>query len=66
MLKLTLPLAAAMCVLAVSASAGDAAKGEKTFRKCKACHQIGEGAKNRVGPQLTGVIGRTAGTARRV
>ncbi|SNY92081.1 cytochrome c [Cohaesibacter sp. ES.047] len=37
---------------------GDAAKGEKVFKKCKACHQIGEDAKNRVGPILTGVVGR--------
>ena len=36
-------------------------EGEKVFRKCKSCHQIGEGAKNRSGPQLTGVIGRTFG-----
>ncbi len=35
--------------------------GEKVFRKCKACHQIGEGAKNRVGPRLTGVVGRSVG-----
>lgn len=39
------------------------AKGEKVFKKCKACHQVGEGAKNVVGPVLNGVIGRTAGTA---
>ncbi|MFC2968699.1 c-type cytochrome [Acidimangrovimonas pyrenivorans] len=38
------------------------AKGEKVFKKCKACHMVGEGAKNRVGPELTDVIGRTAGT----
>ncbi|MBT55984.1 MAG: MFS transporter [Mameliella sp.] len=37
------------------------AAGEKLFGKCKACHQIGEGAKNRVGPQLTGVVGRDIG-----
>ena len=36
--------------------------GKKVFRKCKACHQIGDGAKNRSGPQLNGVIGRTMGT----
>ncbi len=36
--------------------------GEKVFNKCKACHQIGEGAKNRSGPILTGVFGRDAGT----
>jgi len=35
---------------------GDADMGKKVFRKCKACHAIGEGAKNKVGPVLTGVI----------
>jgi cytochrome c len=34
-----------------------AAKGEKVFKKCKACHQVGEGAKNKVGPMLNGVVG---------
>lgn len=42
---------------------GDAASGEKVFRKCKACHQIGEGAQAKVGPVLTGILGRTAGTS---
>ncbi|WP_319411138.1 cytochrome c family protein [uncultured Cohaesibacter sp.] len=41
---------------------GDAAKGEKVFKKCKACHQIGEGAENKVGPQLNGVVGRKIGS----
>jgi cytochrome c len=54
-------------VLAVMASGGanaqDAAAGEKVFGVCKMCHQIGEGAKNAVGPALNGVIGRKAGTA---
>ena len=36
--------------------------GEKVFLKCRACHQIGEGAKNAVGPVLNGVVGRKAGT----
>jgi cytochrome c2 len=36
--------------------------GEKVFRKCKACHQIGDGAKNRSGPILTGVTGSVAGS----
>ncbi len=47
----------------VPASAeGDAAAGEKIFNtKCKVCHQIGPGAKNFVGPDLNGVIGRKAG-----
>ncbi|MEX0367219.1 MAG: cytochrome c family protein [Ruegeria sp.] len=38
--------------------AGDTAKGEKVFRKCKACHAVGEGAENKVGPMLNGIIGR--------
>ena len=44
------------------AVAQDAAAGEKVFAKCKICHQIGEGAKNTVGPVLNGVVGRHAGT----
>lgn len=32
--------------------------GEGVFRKCAACHQVGEGAENKVGPVLTGVVGR--------
>jgi cytochrome c len=44
------------------ASAQDAAAGEKVFAVCKACHQIGETAKNAVGPVLNGLIGRPAGT----
>lgn len=30
--------------------------GAKVFKKCKACHQVGEGAKNRTGPILNGVV----------
>ena len=44
------------------ASAQDAAAGEKVFGPCKACHKIGEGATNSIGPVLNGVIGRKAGT----
>jgi cytochrome c len=42
---------------------GDAAEGEKVFKKCKTCHQVGPDAKNRVGPELNGIVGRTAGAA---
>ncbi len=38
------------------------AAGEKAFRQCKSCHMVGEGAQNRVGPQLNGVMGRTVGS----
>ena len=40
---------------------GDAAAGEKTYRKCKACHTLEEGGKNKVGPNLFGLFGATAG-----
>jgi cytochrome c len=56
-------LATVMLAGSVSAAgAQDAALGEKVFLKCKACHQIGEGAKSAVGPVLNGIIGRPAGT----
>ncbi|MBZ6076154.1 c-type cytochrome [Microvirga puerhi] len=45
-----------------AAKTGDPAAGEKIFAQCKACHQIGEGAKNAVGPVLNGIIGRHSGT----
>lgn len=44
------------------AVAQDPENGEQVFRKCKACHRVGEGARNTVGPQLNNVIGRPAGT----
>ncbi len=40
---------------------GDAAAGEKVFRKCKACHAVGEGAENKVGPVLNGIVDRAFG-----
>ncbi len=55
-------LAVAMIVAAPSfAYAGDAAKGEDVFKKCRACHAVGEGAKNKVGPALNGIVGAKAG-----
>lgn len=41
---------------------GDPEKGAVVFKKCKSCHQVGESAKNRVGPQLNGIFGRPAGS----
>lgn len=38
------------------------AAGEGAFRQCKACHQLGEGATNRTGPVLNGMIGRPVGS----
>ena len=39
------------------AIAGDPAAGEKVFNKCKACHAVGEGARNKIGPELNGIVG---------
>ncbi len=44
------------------AQAQDAAAGEKVFAQCRACHQIGETAKNSVGPVLNGLFGRHSGS----
>jgi cytochrome c len=44
------------------ANAQNAAAGEKAFVVCRACHQIGPGAKDAVGPVLNGIVGRAAGT----
>jgi cytochrome c len=44
------------------ASAQDKEAGKKVFAKCTACHSIGPGAKNKVGPELNGLMGRKAGS----
>ena len=67
MKKLTL---SALVVIASSAAASaalaqDVAAGKTSFNKCLACHAIGEGAKNKVGPELNGLDGRKSGTAPR-
>ena len=61
-LSLAASLTVAAAATATAQEAGDAAAGERVFRKCMACHAVGEDAQNKVGPALTGVIGRTAGT----
>jgi cytochrome c len=52
----------ACLALASPAIAADAAKGEMVFKKCMLCHRIGPEATNLIGPVLTGVVGRKAGT----
>ncbi|CUA87919.1 cytochrome c family protein [Chelatococcus daeguensis] len=62
-LKPLLAIAILVTTLSPAAAAGDAKAGERVFLKCRACHQVGEKAKNVVGPELNGLFGRTAGTA---
>ncbi|MEL7256261.1 MAG: c-type cytochrome [Pseudomonadota bacterium] len=50
-------------VLAASVASGETAdvkEGEKIFNKCKGCHEVGQGAKHRIGPHLNGLFGRRA------
>ncbi len=63
LIGLTLAAAAVLALAHPALAAGDIANGAKIFRKCAACHNIGVGARNRVGPELNGVIGRKAATA---
>lgn len=54
------PAAPAAAAPAQTASvSGDPEAGEKAFRKCAACHAVGEGAKNKIGPELNGIVGET-------
>ena len=57
-------LAAAVTTMSTGlASAQDLAAGATAFKKCLACHDIGETAKNKVGPQLNGLDGRASSSA---
>jgi cytochrome c len=62
-----LTLSALVVVTSIATASGalaqDAAAGKTSFNKCLACHAIGEGAKNKVGPELNGIDGRKSGTA---
>jgi cytochrome c len=62
-MRTVIAAAAALTLLSgASAMAQDVAAGERVFAQCRACHQVGETAKNAVGPVLNGLFGRTAGT----
>lgn len=55
-------LVVALTLVGGAAVAQDASNGEEVFKKCRACHQVGDTAKNVVGPHLNGLFGRKAGT----
>lgn len=59
---LALGIVVSALIAAPALAEGDAAAGANVFKKCAACHAVGEGAKNKVGPELNLLIGRVAGT----
>jgi cytochrome c len=61
-MKYLVAVAAVLAISNVAAKAQDAAAGEAVFRQCRACHAIGPGARNLVGPELNGLAGRKAGS----
>ncbi|SEE12833.1 c-type cytochrome [Bradyrhizobium erythrophlei] len=60
-LALYIVLAAAVLSEAGAAEAQDSAAGKAAFGKCQACHAVGAGAKNKLGPELNGLADRKAG-----
>jgi cytochrome c len=62
MMRVLAVMAIAMAGSVCGAAAQDLAAGETSFKKCLACHAVGEGAKNKVGPVLNGLAGRKSGT----
>lgn len=61
-MKSALLLAVFGLLFAVPVRAQDAEAGAKVFNQCRACHQVGETAKNLIGPKLNGLFGRAAGS----
>ena len=56
-----LTAAATLAATGMARADGDAARGERKFEECAACHKI-ERSEDSVGPDLHGVFGRKAGT----
>jgi len=61
-MKILINLAAALALSTGAACAQDISAGENSFKKCSICHSIGEGATNKIGPELNGLDGRKSGT----
>jgi cytochrome c len=52
----------ALLLWATQGASQDYGLGAQIFERCALCHEIGEGARNRQGPQLNGLFGRRAGS----
>ena len=68
-MKRLAPGVAALTLLAAPALAGDPAEGEAAFGQCQTCHVVQNedgdilaGRNGRQGPNLYGIVGRTAGS----
>ena len=59
-IRATLTLSITLLLAGSALADGDAARGEKKFEDCAACHKLEAGANN-VGPSLHGIFGRKAG-----
>jgi cytochrome c len=59
-LLIAIAMSGLLCTSMVSAQ--DVQNGAEVFKRCRACHDVGEKAKNKVGPILNGIVGRKAGT----
>ena len=63
MIKSGLLIVAVACVVPMTAGyAQDLTAGATSFKKCATCHDVGETAKNKVGPVLNGLDSRKSGT----
>lgn len=64
MIRIATFLACALAAPIANAQAnGDAARGETAFQQCSGCHQVGQGAEDRIGPHLNHIFDRAAGEA---
>ncbi len=59
--RFSLTLALWLAVGSSPVLAGDLAKGKKVFKKCRACHNLDK-PKNKIGPHLVDLFGRTSGS----
>jgi cytochrome c len=61
LVKMMAPGAIFLTALVADALAQSIVSGRERFNLCIGCHEIGPGAKNKVGPVLNGLAGRRAG-----